>query len=166
VIGPPDVLSKSDPTKTIDKSQVFTTMAGRCAVLPAAACTTNADCAAGTFCNGLSGRCTLASPATCRANGDCPTGSECLDERVTVGFETQDLDDDGIPDELDNCPTTPNPDQADGDGDGIGNACDEMYSVVPVLCSPGPRMDCAPTLTPLKSPLVIKKKTPSTSNSL
>src|SRR4029078_27765 len=43
---------------------------------------------------------------------------------------------------------------------------DELYSVVPVLCSPGPRMDCAPTLTPLKSPLVIKKKTPSTSNSV
>src|SRR6185503_7068653 len=78
VIGPVDVLSKSDPTKTVDQSQVFTTTAGRCAVLPAAACTTNADCAAGTFCNGLSGRCTLASPATCRASGDCPTGTECL----------------------------------------------------------------------------------------
>src|SRR4029079_8874143 len=95
-------------TKTVDASQVFTTTAGRCAVLPAAACTTNAECAAGTFCNGLSGRCTLASPATCRASGDCPTGTECLGERVTVGFETQDLDDDGISHAVDQRPQTPN----------------------------------------------------------
>jgi hypothetical protein len=36
----------------------------------------------------------------------------------------QDPDHDGIPTSADNCPTTPNPDQADGDGDGIGDACD------------------------------------------
>ena len=35
-----------------------------------------------------------------------------------------DTDHDGIPDAGDNCPTVFNPDQADNDGDGIGNACD------------------------------------------
>lgn len=35
-----------------------------------------------------------------------------------------DRDGDGIPDDADNCPDTPNPDQADWDDDGIGNACD------------------------------------------
>lgn len=35
----------------------------------------------------------------------------------------QDVDDDGAPNGLDNCPDTPNTDQADADGDGTGDAC-------------------------------------------
>jgi hypothetical protein len=35
-----------------------------------------------------------------------------------------DSDNDGIPDESDNCPTIFNPDQADTDGDGIGDTCE------------------------------------------
>jgi hypothetical protein len=35
-----------------------------------------------------------------------------------------DTDADGIPDAIDNCPNTANPDQADADNDGIGDACE------------------------------------------
>lgn len=34
-----------------------------------------------------------------------------------------DEDQDGVPDRLDNCPSVPNADQSDRDGDGIGDAC-------------------------------------------
>ncbi len=40
------------------------------------------------------------------------------------GCPNQDKDGDGVPDAVDNCPDTPNPDQADSDGDGIGDACE------------------------------------------
>lgn len=36
-----------------------------------------------------------------------------------------DTDDDGVPNGADNCPDVPNPDQADSDGDGLGDACDD-----------------------------------------
>ncbi|XP_036675876.3 cartilage oligomeric matrix protein isoform X1 [Drosophila suzukii] len=35
-----------------------------------------------------------------------------------------DIDNDSIPNELDNCPLLPNPSQSDGDNDGVGNVCD------------------------------------------
>lgn len=35
------------------------------------------------------------------------------------------LDNDGISDDVDNCPHTFNPEQLDSDGDGVGNSCDE-----------------------------------------
>ncbi len=38
-----------------------------------------------------------------------------------------DADGDAIPDNLDNCPSVPNFDQADVDNDGIGNLCDNCY---------------------------------------
>jgi hypothetical protein len=37
-----------------------------------------------------------------------------------------DSDGDGVLDATDNCPATPNTDQADGDRDGVGNACDVL----------------------------------------
>jgi Ca2+-binding RTX toxin-like protein len=40
-----------------------------------------------------------------------------------------DRDGDGVPDSTDNCPNVANPNQADGDGDGLGTVCDPVEPV-------------------------------------
>jgi hypothetical protein len=45
-------------------------------------------------------------------------------DNVSVFACLSDTDNDGISDSRDNCPTVPNPDQADNDGDGVGDTCD------------------------------------------
>lgn len=42
---------------------------------------------------------------------------------VVLFLPIPDADKDGIPDAVDNCLLTPNPDQADSNGDGVGDAC-------------------------------------------
>ncbi len=41
------------------------------------------------------------------------------------GVPLPDADSDGIADDVDNCPTDPNTDQADNEGDGVGDVCDD-----------------------------------------
>ncbi len=82
---------------------------------------------------------------------ECTTGTIQLQSRhhplvdttcISPEFQTQatidDADNDGIADWLDNCPDTSNPDQADTDFDGLGDACDEAacpdYEVVTDAC--------------------------------
>jgi hypothetical protein len=52
----------------------------------------------------------------------CEFKTEAL--RGMVRYENLDIDNDGIPDDADNCPDVSNPTQADGDFDGVGDVCD------------------------------------------
>ena len=47
-----------------------------------------------------------------------------VQDAKVLSLYSPDADSDGVLDESDNCPSTPNPDQADLDGDNIGDACD------------------------------------------
>ena len=57
---------------------------------------------------------------TCDKNYETVAGTCRLIE------EGKDRDNDGIEDQNDNCPDTPNKDQADSDNNGIGDACEEV----------------------------------------
>lgn len=55
----------------------------------------------------------------------CASGDDLGEPVTPIRLPTgPDTDGDGFPDNWDNCPTTPNPDQADPDQDGFGSACD------------------------------------------
>ncbi len=48
-----------------------------------------------------------------------------------------DTDGDGVPDGQDNCPLVANPDQADSDLDGVGDACDTTFTSTPCTVTAG-----------------------------
>ncbi len=168
VIGVVAETGGQDPLGTPDDSQVFLSPAGRCdlgvtcdptndlcgdgAVCEddlcntatstcsrhtSLACSSDADCH----------RCVLRQPASCLTNADCPVGSTCEDQLIVAVTGVADGDDDGVPDEQDNCPVTPNTSQTDTDDDGVGDACEG--------CAATPASGC---LVGEKSVFLVKDK--------
>ena len=58
---------------------------------------------------------------------ECPTSDKQDCGHSIAG----DIDGDGVPNGLDNCPDLANPDQADSDGDGLGDVCDSCATANP-----------------------------------
>ena len=78
----------------------------------------------------------------CEARGGCAADHVCIDD-VCVPDELLDVDGDGVPDAVDNCPHVPNPDQGDANGDGIGDACGRPEChAVPEMCGDEEDNDC------------------------
>jgi len=63
-------------------------------------------------------------PAITNASGGDGSDIGAFEVQAPAPTPAPDADNDGVPDGQDNCPTTPNPDQADNDNDWQGDACD------------------------------------------
>lgn len=80
---------------------------------------------------GVASGCAERKPAGCQLDSDCADTAMCVDGKCRsapppggVPLSPEDQDGDGVPDDEDNCVSVANPDQADSDGDGTGDACD------------------------------------------
>lgn len=61
-----------------------------------------------------------------------------IDAGPEAGVDRNDRDGDGVPNADDNCPDTPNPNQADTDGNGLGDECDFGPCLSPLEPDPMP----------------------------
>jgi hypothetical protein len=94
--------------------------AGSCVEDRGDICHVDADCRRKETCS--SGGTCQRRFGSCRTDADCRPGLTCAPKLVTVN--AADTDGDGVVDPFDNCPRQPNPDQADENGNGVGDACD------------------------------------------
>ena len=84
-------------------------------------CFTNEVCGVGFACALEINQC---FEIECTTSVECEVDYICEDSRCLIDTHA-DLDRDGVPSAVDNCPMMINPDQDDLDGDGQGNLCDE-----------------------------------------
>lgn len=82
------------------------------------------------WCQGIDGPYWCGDPDACeevctQPGADCTTSCKQFQTWTTCGGGSEDDgDEDGVTNDVDNCTCTPNSSQADCDGDGAGNVCD------------------------------------------
>ncbi len=93
-------------------------------------CQTESDCRVDEKCDTQRMAC-IAETISCQVNNNCRSGETCLDGTCRVPCQVNEAcrsDETCAGSESavagDNCPCVANPDQADRDGDGVGDACD------------------------------------------
>ena len=110
-----------------EAGEALLTSAGRCVDYDETSCANDGDCEAGRHCREIP--CDLSScPSACqRDHGVCMIDSDCPPESTCqasiVMAVDGDFDGDGVTDSADNCLEVSNPDQADENDDGRGDAC-------------------------------------------
>jgi hypothetical protein len=96
------------------------------------------------------------------ATGGNSLGALAAGSQAEPGAITDDLDGDGVVDELDNCPATPNADQADSNLNGTGDACEPQElsheSAAFLQANPDGTTGVEPTSLPLTEEPVIEER--------
>jgi hypothetical protein len=131
--GLPDIVASAPSTNVATapgKGLTFVTF------VPSSDCDGDGQTAAGGDCDDTDPDVFTGHPEICDCkDNDC---NGAVDDGITC--PVLDPDGDGVACGSDNCPTAPNPDQADCDGDGIGDVCEACVTdpTAPPECSCGP----------------------------